>query len=286
MAMAVTYATVNGRLVQENRGGTVTRYVSDTLGSCVQTRDSAGNVTSTTEYWPYGEVRTSTGTNPSPWGFVGLLGYLTDTVSRLYVRMRHYRPGLTRWQTVDPIWPSHPPYHYANLASILFIDPYGLFFVLPLGPILAPFVPGTLPIDTIGSGGIGIGNPEMQVDYHYGTYCGAKNPPCPTTSRPKDCLDQACYDHDQRTMNQSMQQFMNNANAHCRLAADAAKCIYGGCLVNNSGSILGVIECVEAAKQVLYGYSLFCAYVIGSQLGGSRLWFGPSDIPNGFLEPV
>lgn len=74
MPMAVAYAAMNGRLVEENRGGTIAKYVSDNLGSVVQTRNSSGAVTSTTEYWPYGEVRTTTGTNPSPWGFVGTLG--------------------------------------------------------------------------------------------------------------------------------------------------------------------------------------------------------------------
>ncbi|MBS1707747.1 MAG: hypothetical protein JSS65_03390 [Armatimonadetes bacterium] len=124
--MAVVYATVNGRLVQESRGGVVTRYVSDTLGSCVQTRDSAGTLTSTAEYWPYGEVRTSTGSNPSAWGFVGLLGYLTDTVSRLYVRMRHYRPGLIRWQTVDPYFPNARRYRYCRANPVRWSDKWGL----------------------------------------------------------------------------------------------------------------------------------------------------------------
>ncbi|MER3496653.1 MAG: hypothetical protein C4320_07705, partial [Armatimonadota bacterium] len=78
MPMFVRYATVNGHSIQENRGGAVTRYVADTLGSVIQTRDAAGVQISSTEYWPFGEVRTSSGTNPSPWGFVGTLGYYKE----------------------------------------------------------------------------------------------------------------------------------------------------------------------------------------------------------------
>jgi len=53
MAMSVTYATVHGRLVEENRGGVVTEYVPDTLGNVIMTTDESGTVTSTTTYWPF-----------------------------------------------------------------------------------------------------------------------------------------------------------------------------------------------------------------------------------------
>ena len=89
MAMSVTYVTVHGRLREETRGGVTTRYLGDTLGSVIKTTDTSGNVTSTTTYWPFGEVRMQTGTNPSPWGFCGVWGYFTDAVSRMYVRTRH-----------------------------------------------------------------------------------------------------------------------------------------------------------------------------------------------------
>ena len=37
------------------------------------------------EYSPYGEIQTETGTNPSLWSFVGLIGYQRDTASRLAI---------------------------------------------------------------------------------------------------------------------------------------------------------------------------------------------------------
>ncbi len=126
MPMSVVYATVNGRMVQENRGGTITRYVADTLGSVIQTRNASGVQTSSTTYWPYGEVRTSTGTNPSPWGFVGTLGYFRDALSRLYIRARYYIASIGRWNTVDPLWPDESAYGYVKNIPSGMVDPTGL----------------------------------------------------------------------------------------------------------------------------------------------------------------
>jgi RHS repeat-associated protein len=125
MAMSVVYTTINGVLYHENRGGVETEYVPDTLGSLIQCRDSSGNVTYTADYWPYGEVRTSTGSKTSPWGFVGLLGYFTDLTKRLYVRARHYRPNVGQWQTVDPLWPKAKPFSYVGCGPTRWTDPTG-----------------------------------------------------------------------------------------------------------------------------------------------------------------
>lgn len=126
MPMSVTYVTVHGRLREETRGGVTTRYLGDTLGNVIKTTDESGNVTSETTYWPFGEVRTQTGTNPSPWGFCGVWGYLTDAVSRMYVRARHYRADTSRWLTVDRFWPHLPSYAYCISDPISMFDPSGL----------------------------------------------------------------------------------------------------------------------------------------------------------------
>ena len=131
MPMSVTYATVHGRLVEENRGGVVTEYVPDTLGNVIMTTNESGTVTSTTTYWPFGEVRTQTGTNPSPWGFCGVWGYLTDAVSRMYVRARHYRADTSRWLAVDPLWPVESAYGYVGGRPTLYADPFGLSACYP-----------------------------------------------------------------------------------------------------------------------------------------------------------
>ena len=125
MALSVVYATVNGELVEETRDGVTTTYVSDTLGSVIQTRSAAGTQTSSTTYWPFGEVRTSTGSNPSPWGFCGAWGYFKDAINRLYVRARILKPDLSRWLTVDPFWPGERAYGYVRNSPGLLIDPIG-----------------------------------------------------------------------------------------------------------------------------------------------------------------
>ena len=127
MAASVTYATFNGVLVYEIRGGVETEYTPDTLGNLIECHGPDGVSTYTADYWPYGEVRTSTGTNPSPWGFVGLLGYYTDALNFLYVRARYYRPQLTRWQTVDPLWPRQPKYGYCGGKPTYETDASGLY---------------------------------------------------------------------------------------------------------------------------------------------------------------
>ena len=126
MAAAVTYTNFGGMLVHENRGGVETEYVNDTLGSLVECRDTSGTKTYEATYWPYGEIRTSTGTNPSPWAFVGLLGYLRETSSRTYVRARYYRQEIARWMTVDPLWPDESAYGYVRGLAVMDVDPSGL----------------------------------------------------------------------------------------------------------------------------------------------------------------
>jgi hypothetical protein len=103
MAMSAVYTNFGGMLVHENRGGTERQYVTDPLGSLVGELDSTQATTYTAEYWPYGEIQTETGTNTSNWSFVGLLGYLKDFTSLLYVRARHYLTQRASWLTVDPV---------------------------------------------------------------------------------------------------------------------------------------------------------------------------------------
>jgi len=114
MAMSVTYVTINGVLVEEGRSAIVTTYVPDTLGSVIKTIDEAGNVTSNVTYWPFGEVSTSDGNNPSPWRFCETWGYYAELNGRLYVRARGLASDHCRWLSLDPVWPEEQPYAYVN----------------------------------------------------------------------------------------------------------------------------------------------------------------------------
>ncbi len=127
MATIVTsFTTINGMLVHEDRGGVETEYVSDPLGSLVQCRNSSGTKTYEAQYWPYGELQTSTGTNPSSWGYVGLLGYLVDSATMLYARARYLTTKFARWLTVDPLWPKEKAYVYVNDSPAFMSDWSGM----------------------------------------------------------------------------------------------------------------------------------------------------------------
>ena len=114
MAMSVVYTTVNGQILHENRGGVVSHFISDPLGSVVMVRDNSGNTVYEAEYDPYGNVQSETGTNPSEFGYVGTLGCVKDSAFSLYVRARYLLTNLGRWLTKDPLWPSEPGFVYGG----------------------------------------------------------------------------------------------------------------------------------------------------------------------------
>src|SRR5580704_9372853 len=127
MAMSVTYTTLNGQIVYENRGGVQRHYTPDTLGSTAMLMDSTGTVKDTYDYWPFGEIRNHSGSSTTPFTFVGTLGYYFDLVANwFYVRTRYYQHPVARWLTVDLVWPVEPAYIYAHGAPSLESDPSGL----------------------------------------------------------------------------------------------------------------------------------------------------------------
>jgi RHS repeat-associated protein len=137
MAMSVVYGNFLGGIVTETRSGVERDYVPDPLGSTAALVDSVGTVTDSFEYWPYGELRSRTGTTPTPFQYVGTLGYYTDVLGRLYVRARHYLTQVARWLTVDPLWPRFQAYEYAEGNPGRWVDPSGWSpFVALIAPLL------------------------------------------------------------------------------------------------------------------------------------------------------
>jgi RHS repeat-associated protein len=127
MALSVTYTTINGRIVYENRSGTESFYAPDTLDSTSALVSSSGTITDSYTYWPYGETRNHTGSAVTPFTFVGALGYYTDqTTSRIYIRARYLRQALVSWLTLDSLWPNEWAYAYADSNPITNVDADGL----------------------------------------------------------------------------------------------------------------------------------------------------------------
>ncbi|MGI8922779.1 MAG: RHS repeat domain-containing protein [Fimbriimonadales bacterium] len=126
----VRYTVVNGEVIAEKRGGVRRTYVPDPLGSTVALLDNSQTKTDTFTYWPYGEVKTRTGTTQTPFQFVGARGYYADSATRTYVRARHLATALGCWLTVDALWPRQRAYAYAGGRPITVIDPSGSLIVI------------------------------------------------------------------------------------------------------------------------------------------------------------
>ena len=129
MAMKARYTVINGEVISEKRGANHRTYVPDANGNTVALVDDGGTVTDTFTYWPYGEVKSRTGTTPTPFQFGGTNGYYNDATGRSYVRARHLRAPLGGWLTVDPLWPTEPAYQYCQGSPTTFVDPSGMMLV-------------------------------------------------------------------------------------------------------------------------------------------------------------
>lgn len=98
----VRYTTVNGRVIAEKRGGVRKLYRPDHLGSTIAMYDNTQAKTDTWVYWPYGAVRTRTGTTATPFQFVGALTAEAATVGgdpsfgKIYVYDQENRMTLDR----------------------------------------------------------------------------------------------------------------------------------------------------------------------------------------------
>jgi RHS repeat-associated protein len=260
----VNYTTVNGRILHEDRGGVKTLFMPDTLGNVIETRNmDTGAQTSSTTYWPYGEVRTQTGTNPSPFGFCGKWGYYTQAGQPTYVRARYYRPNLGRWQTVDPLWPWESAYGYAKIDPLKQIDPTGLYTE---GPDKGGPVPRyTLP-------------PQF---YHYGNYCGLNNwkSGC-DRPKPLNCIDEACQRHDD-CLDKADYWGPSGTICNCRLLWEAITCFeLAGCKWPH---VAKQPKCV-ATRDIILVFSAIC--LLGGRDGGgvgSHPVYkpGPWDLPSG-----
>ena len=174
--MSVAYTTINGQIVSEKRNGVPSDYIPDALGSTIALLSDTHQITDTWTYWPNGQVRTRTGTNPTPHTFCGTVGYHSDLLDNSnYVRARQLRVALNRWQTLDPVWPSQPAYTYGRNALVTWTDPSGKAPLQCFASI--PVTPQPLPC-------------------LYGNYCG----PCNGNGGKDpwiDDLDKCCKAHDQ-----------------------------------------------------------------------------------------
>ncbi|WP_437202984.1 RHS repeat domain-containing protein [Planctomicrobium sp. SH664] len=120
-----------GNLLSEYRlaGGIWTPrwYQQDVLGSTTELTDVGQNITDTFEYDAWGDVLVRTGNTPTPFEWIGGVGYYKDPDTGIYyVRARIYQPTIGRWWSVDPLGFVDGMNLYAGHFVPQWIDPTGL----------------------------------------------------------------------------------------------------------------------------------------------------------------
>lgn len=112
-------------LAIQDEGGIISYYLADHLGSIVQMTNSAGAVTLSREYDPYGKLLAGSSTT----GFA-FTGREWDPESGIYYyRARYYDPKIGRFISEDPIGlrGGNNFYSYVHNDPTRFRDPSGLF---------------------------------------------------------------------------------------------------------------------------------------------------------------
>ena len=113
--------------LSERRGTTSSFYHSDALGSTRGITGSTQATTDSTLYDGFGMTVSETGTNPTPFGFVGKEQYQTDGDSGLQLLgHRYYDPSIGRFLSQDPAKSGTNWYKYADNNPLAKTDSSGL----------------------------------------------------------------------------------------------------------------------------------------------------------------
>lgn len=120
-----TYIYGNGRIAQTNSG--TEYFLGDALGSVRQLTNDSGAVTYASAYDPYGVTAQTYGASQTAYGYTG--EYTSNEL--VYLRARHYAPGMGRFLTRDT-WGgdasspmSFNKWNYVEGNPINFTDPTG-----------------------------------------------------------------------------------------------------------------------------------------------------------------
>ena len=113
--------------LSERRGTTSSFYHSDALGSTRGITGSTQAATDSTLYDGFGMTVSRTGTTPTPFGFVGVSQYQSDSDSALQLLgHRYYDPSIGRFLSADPIQDGTNWYAYADNNPLGETDATGL----------------------------------------------------------------------------------------------------------------------------------------------------------------
>ena len=129
-ALQVSY-TYGMDLLSQDRGGAISYYHADGLGSVRVLTNGAGNLTDTYLYDAYGNEVAATGSTDNSYRFVG--EQYDPNIGFYYLRARYYDPTSGRFISMDPAAgdPQSPislhRYLYANDNPVNYVDPTGEF---------------------------------------------------------------------------------------------------------------------------------------------------------------
>ena len=108
--------------------GTLSYLLADHLGSTSLVTDAAGTVISDTKYKAWGEVRYSSGANPSKYTYTGQYSHAAE-FGLLFYNARWYDPSLSRFASADFIVPDgvqgYDRFAYVSNNPVRYTDPSG-----------------------------------------------------------------------------------------------------------------------------------------------------------------
>ncbi len=154
--------------ISQNRGGAVSFYVFDGLGSTRQLASALGAVTDSYLYQSFGSVTVLSGTTTNPFNFVGREGYYYNAdIAQYYLHARFYSPANGLFGSKDPLTDQgtikafkRSVYSYVANNPCTASDPSGLRIINR---------------------------------WLYGAWCGLTNG---GPEDPIDDIDSCCYEHD------------------------------------------------------------------------------------------
>jgi RHS repeat-associated protein len=123
--------------ISENRSGTSAFYHPDAIGSTRDITNSSQTVTDTRRFDAFGMPTETSGSNPTPFGFVAAGQYQSDTDSGLMLLgHRYYDSSIGRFISRDPAYAGDNWYAYCDNDPLRKADPSGLFGIVGLLPLL------------------------------------------------------------------------------------------------------------------------------------------------------
>jgi RHS repeat-associated protein len=131
--------------ISERRGTSSKFYHSDRLGSSTKITDSGASTTDSRAYDAFGLTLSSSGSTPTPFGFVGKGGYLEDADSGLkLLGHRYYDPSTGRFLTRDSACQGRNWYCYSDNNPQARIDTDGAGWRAVVGGIAGGILGGII----------------------------------------------------------------------------------------------------------------------------------------------